>query len=507
MAGSENQSDKANMTNFIQQWLDARSGAGGIGRRFALKCARRWGAPFGPGGAWRLRAAFWLAMALLVAIPAWAADTLNWETNRNRVSADIKAGRLIPTLEQIAAATGWQVFLEPGTTSSISAKFDRLPPGEALHLLLRDLNFALVPATNASPKLFVFRSSIENATQSVRPANRAAGGSKGKLIPNELIVRLKPGAKIDDLAKLLGAKVIGRIDSLNAYRLQFQDQAAADAAREQLTSNPDVASVDSNYTIDRPPAPAGAQGSNLPPPPQLQLKPPSSDGRIIVGLVDTALQPLGNGLDSFLLKAISVAGDAQPDPNNPTHGTSMAETILRSIASMTKGSSSVQILPVDVYGPNASTTTFDVANGIAQAVNGGANPINLSLGSDGDSPFLDSVIQDASSKNIMFIAAAGNTPVTTPFYPAAYPEVMAVTAVDQGQLASYANRGSFVSLGAPGTSIVYYESQPWIVQGTSASAAFISGIAAGYLDSTHNTPSQAQAFLRSNFGVKIVPSP
>ena len=42
--------------------------------------------------------------------------------------------------------------------------------------------------------------------------------------------------------------------------------------------------------------------------------------------------------------------------------------------------------------------------------------------------------------------------------------------------------------------------------GTSASAAFISGMAAGYMDSTHNGASQAQTFLRSNFGVKIVPS-
>ena len=184
----------------------------------------------------------------------------------------------------------------------------------------------------------------------------------------------------------------------------------------------------------------------------------------------------------------------------------MAETILRSLAAMTKGSSSVQILPVDVYGPNPTTSTFDVANGIATAVNAGANPINLSLGSDGDSAFLHSVIQDASSKNILLIGAAGNTPVTTPFYPAAYPEVMAVTAIDQGQLASYANRGSFVSLGAPGTSIVYFNNQPWYVQGTSASAAFTSGIAAGYMDTTHNSVSQAQAFLRSNFGVKITPS-
>ena len=447
-----------------------------------------------------------LAIALLTAAPARAAGTLNWETNRNRVSADIKAGKLLPLLEQIASVTGWRVFVEPDTIHTISAKFSSLPPGEALRLLLGDLNFALVPETNASPKLFVFRTVMKNATQLVRPVNAAEDRSRGKLIPNELIIRLKPGAKIDDLARALGAKVIGRIDGLNAYRLQFEDQAAADAAREQLAGNPDVTSVDSNYSFDRPPVPAGGQSSNLPPPPRLQLRPPPSTGRIIVGLVDTAVQPLGNGLDSFLLKPISVAGDAQPDPNSPTHGTSMAETILRSIAAMTKGSSSVQILPVDVYGSGGSTSTFDVANGIAQAVNNGANPINLSLGSDGDSPFLHSVIQDASSKNIVFIGAAGNQPVTTPFYPAAYPEVMAVTAIDQGQIASYANRGSFVSLGAPGTSVIYFGNQPYYVTGTSASAAFTSGIAAGYMDATHSSVSQMQAFLRGNFGVKIVPA-
>jgi hypothetical protein len=173
---------------------------------------------------------------------------------------------------------------------------------------------------------------------------------------------------------------------------------------------------------------------------------------------------------------------------------------------VTQGNSSVQILPVDIYGPSASTTTFDAANGIVTAYNNGAKVINMSFGSDGDSPFLQSIVQQVSAGNVLLIGAAGNTPVTTPFYPAAYPEVMAVTAIDQGQLASYANRGSFISLGAPGNSLVYFDGQPWVVQGTSASAAYVSGMAAGYMDSTHNSSSQAQTFLRNNFGVKIVPS-
>jgi hypothetical protein len=186
----------------------------------------------------------------------------------------------------------------------------------------------------------------------------------------------------------------------------------------------------------------------------------------------------------------------------------MAETMLRSLQSITQGSTSVQILPVNVYpgggAGDASTSTFDVANGIVQAVNGGAKVINLSLGSSSDSPFLQSVIQDVSKLNIPMFAAAGNEPVTTPFYPAAYPGVKAVTAIDNGQLAPYANRDpGVVSLGAPGSSIVPFANMAFVLQGTSVSSAYISGRAAGYLETSGNDVSKMQSFLSSNFGVKI----
>ena len=439
-------------------------------------------------------------------VAASSADTFTWNTNRSRVSADIKEGQLPALLERIASATGWQVFVEPETAHTVSAKFSDLSPGDALHLLLGDVNFALVPRTNASPRLYVFRTSREHATQAVRPS-KIGSASESKVIPNELIVRLKPGARIDELAKALGAKVLGRIDSLNAYRLQFDDSAATTSARDQLASNPEVASVDSNYSIDPPMGPQPIPGGGAPPI-QLQLKPPPDSGRIIVGLVDTAVQPLGNNLDQFLLKQTSVAGDIQLSSDSPTHGTAMAETLLRSLQSITKGSTSVEILPVNVYpgggGGDASTSTFDVANGIVQAVNGGAKVINLSLGSASDSPFLQSVIQDVSKLNVAMFAAAGNEPVTTPFYPAAYPEVRAVTAIDNGQLAPYASRGSFVSLGAPGSSIVPFGNMAFGVQGTSVSSAYTSGLAAGYLETSGANMGKMENFLNSNFGVKIM---
>ena len=153
---------------------------------------------------------------------------------------------------------------------------------------------------------------------------------------------------------------------------------------------------------------------------------------------------------------------------------------MHALQTATAGKTSVQILPVDVYGPNVNATTFDVANGIIRAVNGGATIVNLSLGSDTGSQFLRSVITDVTGRQIAVFGAAGNTPVTTPFYPAAYPEVIAVTAANQpGQLANYANRGSFVDMMAPGNSIVYLCGQPWLVTGTSAASAYAAGLAAG----------------------------
>ena len=91
----------------------------------------------------------------------------------------------------------------------------------------------------------------------------------------------------------------------------------------------------------------------------------------------------------------------------------------------------VRILPIDVYGSNPATTTFDVGRGIYAAAEAGPTVINLSLGTDSNSPFLYRLIQDVSNQGVLVVAAAGNQPVTTPVYPAAYPEVLAVTASDR----------------------------------------------------------------------------
>ncbi len=441
-----------------------------------------------------------LLFAAVSGLPA--ADTLNWRLPQERVDAQIKGWELPKVLEHIATATGWQIFVEPNATHSSTAQFQNLPPGEALQRLLGKLNYALLPQSNAPAKLFVFRTSLSDATQLVRGKNKF---TNAKAIPNELIVTLKPGTKesIEDLAKRLGAKITGRVDGLNTYRLEFTNEAAAQAARDSLSSNGDLAMVDYNYGVNPPIQPQNLAFSSTP---AFSLKPAAGgDGRSIIGLIDTAVQPGGSGFKDFLLPAVALAGEASPTENSPTHGTSMLETILRGLAQMPAPADGtpVRILPVDVYGNSATTSTYDVARGIYEAVNGGAQIVNLSLGSSGDSQFLHNIIKQGYDQGVLFVAAAGNVSTDAPTYPAAYTEVLAVTAGDrQGNIASYANYGSFVDAVGPSSTIVYFNGKAYYVSGTSASTAYISGLAAGLANSTGKKPTEVVPQIMQVFGVK-----
>ncbi len=402
---------------------------------------------------------------------------LVWLQDQNRVDADITAWPISQLLQKIAGATGWAIYLEPNTEYTVSTRFKNRTPGEALPLLLGSLNYALLPQTNGTAKLLVFRTRMDNATSRIQPKTPPHIDTS-KPIPDELVVRLKPGEDIEALARQLGAKVVGKNEALNTYRLQFPDTAATDKARELLSRNDGVEGIDNNYNVVHAPGPETVNPAFAPP---LNLTPKATgnaDYRII-GLIDTAVQAPGGNLDGFLLPSMSVVPDYTPPENEPTHGTSMLETMLNGLAAVTS-ESSIRVLPVDVYGDREMTTTYDVAMGVYRAVNAGATIINLSLGSEGDSPFLEQVIKSASDQGVIFFAAAGNDPGTTPTFPAAYPEVTAVTAGDRsGRVAYYANSGDFVDLVAPGTTLINYRGMPYYVLGTSASSAYTTGLAAG----------------------------
>ncbi|MFE1559931.1 type VII secretion-associated serine protease mycosin [Streptomyces sp. NPDC058734] len=128
-----------------------------------------------------------------------------------------------------------------------------------------------------------------------------------------------------------------------------------------------------------------------------------------------------------------------------------------------------------------------LAEGIRWASDHGADVINLSLGDDSDSAHHeaaeDEAVQYALGKGVVVVASAGNGGERGDHtsYPAAYPGVIAVAAVDrQGRKAPFSTRHWYATVSAPGVDVViadpdrsYYEG--W---GTSAAAAFVSGAVA-----------------------------
>src|SRR4249920_822445 len=99
---------------------------------------------------------------------------------------------------------------------------------------------------------------------------------------------------------------------------------------------------------------------------------------------------------------------------------------------------------------------------------------------------LQLAMKSAHDKGVVLIAAAGNQgPSSPPLYPAADPNVIAVTATDaKDELLAQANQGAYVAVAAPGVDIL--EPAPnggyQVTTGTSVAAAHVSGIAALLLD-------------------------
>jgi len=434
-----------------------------------------------------------VALALMLAASAaFAADSLDWRVKQNQVNADIQSWNLPTLLKKIARQTGWRVYVEKGAATSVSVKFKGLPEDEALRRLLGQLNYSK-DQTNGVSRLFVFRTVAKAATQVV------AAEKKDYRIANEDLVKLKRGSanSIDSMAKKIGAKVIGRDDALGLYRLQFDDAASAAAGLQSLASDPSVAAADGNYSVDRP---TPAQMTQVPNPSgQLfSLNPQPVANGPIVGLVDTSVDPPSQ-YSAYMLTPINVTGEVDPPGADPSHGTSMLETLLEAMPNDPS-----KILPVDVYGSGESTTTYEVMEGVLAAINAGANPINLSLGGTGESAMLGSLIQEGVQKGIVFVAAAGNTPGEGDVYPASYPGVLSVTASTQTvngpitssaggatQLASYANDPTGTAVIAPGTSLVQWNGQTWEVQGTSPATASTTGTIADLVNQNHISLSQA----------------
>ena len=140
-----------------------------------------------------------------------------------------------------------------------------------------------------------------------------------------------------------------------------------------------------------------------------------------------------------------------------------------------------RILPVKVLDFAGNGTSDNVAAGIVWAVDNGAQVINLSLGGPDPSTVLEDAVNYAYGHGVVVVAAAGNSGLNAPFYPASYAHVIAVAAADNlNAHPVFSNSGSWIDLAAPGVSIfsTLRNNTYGNLTGTSMASAFVSGLAA-----------------------------
>jgi len=141
-----------------------------------------------------------------------------------------------------------------------------------------------------------------------------------------------------------------------------------------------------------------------------------------------------------------------------------------------------KVLPVKVLDSQGSGNLSDVANGICWAADQGVDFITMSLGSPSQMDIIHEAILYAASKGCVTWCAAGNAGRTRQiFYPAAYPEVIGIGAVDEKfERASFSCTGPDLDFVAPGVKILSTVPDNWyaILSGTSMANPFAVGVAA-----------------------------
>jgi thermitase len=207
------------------------------------------------------------------------------------------------------------------------------------------------------------------------------------------------------------------------------------------------------------------------------------DEDIIIAVIDTGVDVHHPDLKNRLVDGYNTITDRnEPDDDNG-HGTHVAG-IIASETNNHQGTAGVtwynKIMPIKAMGAKGYGTTFDIAKGIVWAVDNGADVINMSLGNYQESNVLRRAVKYAHDHDVVMVSAAGNDNTRQPSYPAAYPEVLSVSAINyDGNLAQFSNYGDYINVTAPGVYIpsTYFENQYASLSGTSMAAPHVAGLA------------------------------
>ena len=220
--------------------------------------------------------------------------------------------------------------------------------------------------------------------------------------------------------------------------------------------------------------------------------------KILVAVIDSGVD-LGH---PELKGAVAGSFDALGKDEKPhSHGTAIAGAIAAH-ARLMGAAPAARILAIRAFGVSgvsSDATTMAIVKGLKYATDQKARIINMSFAGPTD-PGLGRHLAAAKANGAVLIAAAGNFgPKSPPQYPAADPNVIAVSATDANdQMFKASNIGPHVAVAAPGVDILLPapDNDYQLISGTSFSAAYVSGVAALMLQRAPNlTPDAVRKIL------------
>jgi hypothetical protein len=287
------------------------------------------------------------------------------------------------------------------------------------------------------------------------------------------IVAIDPSDEALQLARAAGFSIAGEhgLDELGLRVVVLRARSGIGtraALRRMQRLDPD-GQYDYNHVYLGSTSSAGATAG-------MAAAPAAAGDRIRIGLVDSGVDAAHPALSGVRVQAWGCDGSARPD----RHGTAVASLLAGDTGHGPLGAAT--LLAADIY---CGQPTGGAATGLAEAMawlaRERAGVINLSLVGP-HNRLLERVVQAMAARGHVLIAAVGNDgPAAPPLYPAAYPEVIGVTAVDARLRAlPEAARGPQVDFAAPAAALrVAVPGGDWdSARGTSFAAPLVARIAA-----------------------------
>jgi hypothetical protein len=348
----------------------------------------------------------------------------------------------------------------------------------------------------------------------VRPGFFVPPVGERRFVTNEVVLDMPSDVSVQTLNALaqrhhltrVGAQTLG-LTGRTLYRWRIEDsRPIADVIRD-LQSEDHISAAQPNFTFSLQEQGRAAEPREGDPAQyavaKLQLSEAhrlATGDHVLVAVIDSAIDTSQPELKGDIAGSFDAVGGAVT-PH--AHGTAMAGAIAAH-GRLIGVAPRVKLLAVRAFGESADApqaTTFSIVRGLDWALAHGARVVNMSFAGPED-PVLRDALADAHKKGVVLVAAAGNAgPQSPPLYPAADPNVIAVTATDvNDQLLKQANRGTYIAVSAPGVDILVPapNAGEQLTSGTSVSAAQVSGIAALLIERNPAlTPDEARTILTS----------